>query len=191
MLEGWYIDQPRHGKHYNLRLNSRSYMLAPFERDSTSVSTNTFHSTPCCLLWRHGKVCPYRYPKERWSRVAMGHLSRRVAIHRALQLYHRAVSETGTGGDSKHAKYSVNCVDPSMVGPQDRIEQNLAYVEMRLVLNRRIQDFEVYLCDNSKGCLESRPSYGLWDKPGPNVNLKPVESRKGCCSCFCSNVPVC
>lgn len=83
--------------------------------------------------------------------------------------------QSGKGSGSKYADDRLDCVNPFLVGPRNCIGQTLAYAEMRLVLARLIWEFDIAICEESKGWLEDQRNYVLWDKPVLNVHLRPVK----------------
>ncbi|PVH87312.1 cytochrome P450 [Cadophora sp. DSE1049] len=66
-------------------------------------------------------------------------------------------------------------VNPFSVGPRNCIGRNLANVEMRVILARMIYNFDMELCEESKGWLEANRIYLLFeDKPPLMVKMTPV-----------------
>ena len=55
-------------------------------------------------------------------------------------------------------------LQPFSVGPRNCIGRNLAYNEMRLILARVLWNFDLELCDESKGWSDQK-AYILWEKP--------------------------
>ncbi|PYI11212.1 cytochrome P450 [Aspergillus sclerotiicarbonarius CBS 121057] len=62
-------------------------------------------------------------------------------------------------------------VQPFSIGPRNCIGRNLAYAEMRVILARVLWNFDLELCEGSRGWYNQR-SYSLWEKPPLMCKLK-------------------
>ena len=104
-------------------------------------------------------------------------LQTNVSIHQAsasrssrnFHLPHSYVPERflpSATDDSTSPFYNDNraVMQPFSVGPRNCIGRNLAYNEMRLILARVLWNFDLELCDESRGWSEQK-SYVLWEKP--------------------------
>lgn len=60
----------------------------------------------------------------------------------------------------------------------DGKKHSLAYAEVRTILARMIWNFEMELCEESRGWAEQK-IYFLWDKPSLKVVLKPRVGFEG------------
>lgn len=68
-------------------------------------------------------------------------------------------------------------VNPFSVGPRNCIGRNLANVEMRVILARMVFNFDMELCEESRGWLGAMRMYLLFEgKPPLMVKLTPVAS---------------
>lgn len=69
-------------------------------------------------------------------------------------------------------------MNPFSVGPRNCIGRNLANVELRVILARMVFNFDMELCEKSRGWLEALRIYLLFeDKPPLMVKLTPVGRR--------------
>ncbi|KAJ5047261.1 uncharacterized protein L3040_003098 [Drepanopeziza brunnea f. sp. 'multigermtubi'] len=65
--------------------------------------------------------------------------------------------------------------NPFNVGPRNCIGRNLAYVEMRVILARMVYNFDMELCEQSKGWKDRQVMYLLWENWRPlMLKLSPV-----------------
>ncbi|KAI1335065.1 cytochrome P450 [Xylariaceae sp. FL0016] len=64
---------------------------------------------------------------------------------------------------------------PFLVGPRNCIGQNMAMHEMRLLFATLIWEFDLELCEESRGWSEQK-AFGLWKKNALLCRVKPVES---------------
>ncbi|KAF4436462.1 cytochrome P450 [Fusarium austroafricanum] len=61
---------------------------------------------------------------------------------------------------------------PFLLGPRNCIGKNLAYHEIRLIMANVLWNFDIELCEESKGWLE-QDAYFVWEKPPLVVQLRP------------------
>ena len=80
------------------------------------------------------------------------------------------VPERWLGTDEKYANDVREACQPFSYGPRNCIGRSLAYVEMRIILARLLWNFDVELCDESKGWNEQRVFF-LYEKPPLMVKL--------------------
>ena len=80
------------------------------------------------------------------------------------------------GGHEKFSNDRLDVVNPFLLGPRNCLGQNLAYAEMRLIIARLIWEFDMSICDDSRGWLKDQSNYFLWDKPALNIRLHPAKS---------------
>ena len=77
--------------------------------------------------------------------------------------------------EERYAKDSKNVVQPFSMGPRNCIGQNLARLEMRLILAKLVWNFDMQLCEEDDSWVTSQKAYGLWDKDPLLVKI--VERR--------------
>jgi cytochrome P450 len=65
-------------------------------------------------------------------------------------------------------------VQPFSVGPRNCLGKSLAYVEMKIILARAIWNFDLELCEESRGWLEGQKLYIVAERPELMVRLKPI-----------------
>lgn len=71
------------------------------------------------------------------------------------------------GGEdgAKYADDNQDVLYPFLLGSRNCLGQNLAYAEMRLILARLVWNFDMRLCEESKGWMEGQKNYLFWHKP--------------------------
>ncbi|KAK8062765.1 Cytochrome P450 [Apiospora hydei] len=74
---------------------------------------------------------------------------------------------------AKYADDHLEATQAFSLGPRGCIGRNLAMAEMRLILARVLWNFDIKLCDESKGWKESQKTYNVWDKTPLMVILTP------------------
>ncbi|RYO81975.1 hypothetical protein DL766_003476 [Monosporascus sp. MC13-8B] len=77
---------------------------------------------------------------------------------------------------AKYANDNLEATQPFSVGPKSCIGRNLAMAEMRLILARMVWNFDLELCDESRGWKESQLVFNVWEKKPLKVK---VTSRWG------------
>jgi averantin hydroxylase len=65
-------------------------------------------------------------------------------------------------------------VQPFSVGPRNCLGRNLAYMEVKIVLARVLWNFDMELCEESRGWMERQKYWAIADRPELMVRLKPV-----------------
>lgn len=74
-------------------------------------------------------------------------------------------------GDTKYAGDKRHVVQPFSVGPRNCIGQSLAWAELRTILARLVWNFEMRICEESRG-WERQKVHILWQKGGLMVRLR-------------------
>jgi len=72
----------------------------------------------------------------------------------------------------KHDKRKV--VQPFSVGPRNCLGQNLAWLELKIILARVIWNFDLELCEESRGWMEKQKFYIVAERSQLMVRLKPA-----------------
>ncbi|RYP03582.1 hypothetical protein DL764_005043 [Monosporascus ibericus] len=65
---------------------------------------------------------------------------------------------------AKYANDNLEATQPFSVGPKSCIGRNLAMAEMRLILARMVWNFDLELCDESRGWKGSQLVFNVWEK---------------------------
>jgi cytochrome P450 len=65
-------------------------------------------------------------------------------------------------------------VQPFSVGPRNCLGQNLAHIELKIILARVLWNFDLELCEESRGWIEGQRFYILADRPELMVRLTPA-----------------
>ncbi|RYP86559.1 hypothetical protein DL769_000731 [Monosporascus sp. CRB-8-3] len=73
---------------------------------------------------------------------------------------------------AKYANDNLEATQPFSVGPKSCIGRNLAMAEMRLILARMVWNFDLELCDGSRGWKESQLIFNVWEKKPLRVKVK-------------------
>jgi cytochrome P450 len=73
-------------------------------------------------------------------------------------------------GDPKYASDIREACQPFSYGPRNCVGRNLAYLEMRIILARLLWNFDIELCEESKGWVKQKV-YILYEKPPLIVKL--------------------
>lgn len=76
--------------------------------------------------------------------------------------------------DSAFANDKREVLQPFSVGPRNCIGQNLANVEMRLILTRVLFNFDLELDEGRTGDWLDQKAFALWEKPPLWVKLRPL-----------------
>lgn len=77
-------------------------------------------------------------------------------------------------GDAEFANDHRKVVQPFSTGPRNCLGRNLAYAEMRVVLAKVLYNFDVELCEESKGWMNGMKTFGLWEKPALMMKVRRV-----------------
>ncbi|KAL5343989.1 cytochrome P450 [Aspergillus crustosus] len=93
-------------------------------------------------------------------------------FHNPLSFHpERWLPEAKTDKTSPFYSDNREVLQPFSIGPRSCIGRNLAYAEMRLILAHVLWNFDLGLCEESRGWGVQR-SYVLWDKPPLMCYLK-------------------
>lgn len=65
-------------------------------------------------------------------------------------------------------------VQPFSVGPRNCLGSNLAYMEVKIILARVLWNFDLELCEESRGWMERQRYWAIADRPELMVKLRPV-----------------
>ena len=63
---------------------------------------------------------------------------------------------------------------PFSDGPRNCLGKTLAWLETKVILARILYNFDLELCEESKGWLEGQKSIIFWDRPQVMVKLTPA-----------------
>ncbi|KAK6863710.1 hypothetical protein PG995_000238 [Apiospora arundinis] len=74
---------------------------------------------------------------------------------------------------AEYADDNLEATQAFSLGPRGCIGKNLAMSEMRLILARVLWNFDIKLCDESRGWKESQKTYNVWDKRPLMVVVSP------------------